>query len=58
MQIDFEALAEFAETTFDFDERFEDDEFGCQFDGMALFVTRTQDCFRIEANQEVLELPR
>ena len=58
MQIDFEALADFAETTFDFDERFEDDEFGCQFDGMALFVTRTPHCFRIEAGREVLELPR
>lgn len=58
MQIDFEALANFAETTFDFDERFEDDEFGIQFDGKLFIVRRAPDCFIIEAGREVLELPR
>lgn len=58
MQIDFEAFAHYAETTFDYDADFEDDAFALTFQGTRIYVERHRQCFVIEVQSARYELPR
>ena len=57
-RIDYNALADYALNTFDFDELFEDDQWAVTFQGVRLFCERKRSHFNIHIGAEVLQLPR
>lgn len=57
-QIDRAALATFALDTFDCDERFEDDSFVFEFEGVRLYAERKKTMFVLHVGSERIKLPR
>lgn len=58
MQIDLNALAHYAETTFDCDPYFEDDAFSISFEGQRIYVERHRNHFLLQVERTRFELPR
>lgn len=57
-QIDLNALADFALSTFDYSEQFEDDAFGFEFDGQRLYCERKRSHFVLHVGATKHKLPR
>ena len=58
MPIDLNALAYFVETTFDYDEAYEDDCFAVTFQNHRIYVERKRAHFNLHIGAEVLQMPR
>lgn len=57
-QIDLSALADYALTTFDYNEQFEDDAFAVTFDGARIYVERKRAHFVLHVGATKHKLPR
>ncbi len=58
MQIELNAFADYALSTFDYSADFEDDAFAVTFEGQRIYVERKRHHFAVHIGTEVLELPR
>lgn len=58
MQIDLNALADYALATFDFNEQFTDDAFAVRFEGIPVYVERKRSHFLLHVGTERHQLPR
>lgn len=58
MQIELNAFADYALSTFDYDADFEDDAFAIDFQGARVYVERKRHHFAVHIGTEVLKLPR
>jgi hypothetical protein len=58
MQLDLDALVDFAVEWFDYSQDYEDDAFAITFDGKRVYVERKRSHFNLEVAGEVLKLPR
>lgn len=58
MQIDLDALAHFADTTFDYSADYEDDQFAVEFEGIKVYVERKRTHFLLHVGAERHKLPR
>ncbi|WP_242152546.1 hypothetical protein [Sphingomonas sp. BAUL-RG-20F-R05-02] len=59
-QIELNAIADFAINNFDYDAKYEDDQFAVTIEGVRCYCERYNTHFRIEVGHEdnVVELPR
>lgn len=57
-QIDLTAFADYALSTFDYSELFEDDEWAVTFEGVRIYVERKARHFNIHVGAERFKLPR
>lgn len=58
VQIELNAFADYALSTFDYDADFEDDAFAVDFQGVRVYVERKRHHFAVHVGSEVLKLPR
>ena len=58
MQIDLNALADYALSTFDYSADFEGDEFAVTFEGVRIYVERKRACFVLHIGSDQHKLPR
>ena len=58
MQIDLNALADYALNTFDYSADFEDDAFAVTFEGQRIYVERKRACFVLYIGSDQHRLPR
>lgn len=58
MQIDINAFADYALSTFDFSDKFEDDAFAVTFDGQRIYVERKRNFFLLHVGSDQHKLPR
>lgn len=57
-QIDLNALADYALSTFDYSAEFEDDAFAVTFDGARIYVERKKHHFLLHVGSDQHKLPR
>jgi len=57
-QIDLNALADYALSTFDFSSEFEEDAFAVWFEGHRVYVERKRACFVLHVGADKHKLPR
>lgn len=57
-QIDLNAFADYALSTFDYSPDFEEDEFAVTFEGHRIYVERKRACFVLHVGSDKHKLPR
>ena len=57
-QIDLNAFADYALSTFDYSDQFEDDAFAVDFEGHRVYVERKRSAFNVHVGNVVHQLPR
>jgi hypothetical protein len=56
--VDLNALADFALSTFDYSADYEEDQFAFTFEGVRVFCERKRCFFRMDIAGQIVELPR